>query len=1009
MRWKKKYSDTATNGMTPLYIIREEGMNDFMKFRVQAKRLFPRFFFVDSLEEALAKASNRACVVVSAHQHFHYNAMKMWEELLATTPQGHRVRLSDKQDRDAFYVPVDGMKEGEDVQGPLIFASSGSWEFSLYDFASLEYKEEYGVVAEAYGKDYRNYFRTFLEVSYPTRSLFERHTFRYFRPFLVMIQMNHRTEIAALRLCQRLSAQRYPHFRILVLSPYLVTDMVPDTLFVTGSSMIWAPAQWREKMSRISSKSEWLILVKDAQACLDSLNLYGLNKELLGAPTVETDAFIGINANEYVYNFPHHLFLGSGTLGPWTEMAWLREKRTLCCPPKPFDRLERFLQRKDFEEGLRLINFMLASSTSDVLRLTLAKISFASLCQNYREMETEIFKSITVFPNDYETLNNIFIIVNSCDENNINEEVKKRLYLKLLEFPEESKPQCLFILFKLASIKHVSGEELSKMIRAYARLETKNDDGNKAFLERMMRKIAIEHPESNLLSDLMEVVSKDFRMFTLLESDRHLEIIFNLVEKYYPELILHVCDHMGQYLYDKTDDILARRRVISHNVDILLRGWKKVYTLRQIMGLTFQNFALSYHGVSSRDIFVKKSLFVRKICPSLNYCYDRSRDVRREQEIALNGGRLRIGFLSPFLNRMHSVYKDRHMIIHRLAEHHEVYFFTLQDLDPSVKFTFGKAQHIKLEEDLEKMQTRVDELALDILVYCEIGMHPFIYYLAHMRLARYQLNTWGHSDTSGINTIDYFMTSIYYDNEKTAAANYSEKAVLLRSLCTFYKNPLKRHDTSLFKTRRALGFSQEVHLYLCPQSLFKFSPTFLPYLQDILEKDPKGIIVILDAMAKRDLLLERLDAFHSSFLGRIHFVSAMQHFDYLNLINVCDVMIDTYPFGGCNSSLEAFSLGKMVVTQTAGIINGRFTTGFLRKMGMKEFICKSRKDYVAMAVKIATNPKLQEQIRVTLKEKEKCIFEEEASVTTWKEFLEGLYSNNSKANYPAGNNAETNT
>lgn len=41
-------------------------------------------------------------------------------------------------------------------------------------------------------------------------------------------------------------------------------------------------------------------------------------------------------------------------------------------------------------------------------------------------------------------------------------------------------------------------------------------------------------------------------------------------------------------------------------------------------------------------------------------------------------------------------------------------------------------------------------------------MDPKSYFMAHLKLAKIQINTWGHSDTSGIETIDYFFSSKYH-------------------------------------------------------------------------------------------------------------------------------------------------------------------------------------------------------------------------------------------------------
>ena len=74
----------------------------------------------------------------------------------------------------------------------------------------------------------------------------------------------------------------------------------------------------------------------------------------------------------------------------------------------------------------------------------------------------------------------------------------------------------------------------------------------------------------------------------------------------------------------------------------------------------------------------------------------------------------------------------------------------------------------------KKIVKYMSDLKLDILVYSDIGMTIESVIFAHMRLAPVQINTWGHSVTSGISTVDYYFSSDLYEIEK-AQENYSEK------------------------------------------------------------------------------------------------------------------------------------------------------------------------------------------------------------------------------------------
>lgn len=65
-------------------------------------------------------------------------------------------------------------------------------------------------------------------------------------------------------------------------------------------------------------------------------------------------------------------------------------------------------------------------------------------------------------------------------------------------------------------------------------------------------------------------------------------------------------------------------------------------------------------------------------------------------------------------------------------------------------------------------------------MFADIMSEQMNYFLAFSKLARIQCVFWGNPITSGIDTIDYFMTADATENENTQIhTHYSEQAVLL--------------------------------------------------------------------------------------------------------------------------------------------------------------------------------------------------------------------------------------
>ena len=148
-------------------------------------------------------------------------------------------------------------------------------------------------------------------------------------------------------------------------------------------------------------------------------------------------------------------------------------------------------------------------------------------------------------------------------------------------------------------------------------------------------------------------------------------------------------------------------------------------------------------------------------------------------------GKIRIGVISEFLtdHTIGKLYKD--LIFSLNKEKFETFIFHSQKTNPGEIFNeFKKKEEegilknellpIKL---LEKINI-IKSFELDLIFYPDIGLSIEFYYLALMRLARYQITTFGHPETTGSKSIDYYLISKNCVNKNTQK-HYSEKLLLM--------------------------------------------------------------------------------------------------------------------------------------------------------------------------------------------------------------------------------------
>src|SRR5678815_2597611 len=156
---------------------------------------------------------------------------------------------------------------------------------------------------------------------------------------------------------------------------------------------------------------------------------------------------------------------------------------------------------------------------------------------------------------------------------------------------------------------------------------------------------------------------------------------------------------------------------------------------------------------------------------------------------------MRVGFISRHLFN-HSIGKTTRGLLANLSRER---FETLALFVPPVRddaiSSFIRAncdRAVVLPARLAEARRAIAELELDILFYQDIGMEPFSYFLAFSRLAPVQCVSFGHPDTTGIPTMDYFISNDLFE-PADAQAHYTERLFQLRDLGTlayYYRPPV---------------------------------------------------------------------------------------------------------------------------------------------------------------------------------------------------------------------------
>jgi predicted O-linked N-acetylglucosamine transferase (SPINDLY family) len=261
---------------------------------------------------------------------------------------------------------------------------------------------------------------------------------------------------------------------------------------------------------------------------------------------------------------------------------------------------------------------------------------------------------------------------------------------------------------------------------------------------------------------------------------------------------------------------------------------------------------------------------------------------------------------------------------------------------------------LTLNDDVAENSRRLRELDADLILYPELGMDYRTLALAAQRLAPHQVCAWGHPVTTGLPTIDAFVSCTEME-PADARTHYRERLFTLPGLGTRYPSP----EIPPAATRAALGLPTKGALYLVPQSLFKLHPDNDSVFVDVVRRDADAVLIFFTGIeggplrAFRERLARAFQAAGVAMQAHVLFLPLRSRSDYLQVNLACDVMVDSLHWSGGNTTLDALHAGLPVVTCPGRFMRGRQSMAMLRRLDCAELVVDSPQELAAIAVEIA--------------------------------------------------------
>jgi predicted O-linked N-acetylglucosamine transferase (SPINDLY family) len=277
-----------------------------------------------------------------------------------------------------------------------------------------------------------------------------------------------------------------------------------------------------------------------------------------------------------------------------------------------------------------------------------------------------------------------------------------------------------------------------------------------------------------------------------------------------------------------------------------------------------------------------------------------------------------------------------------------------------------------------------------LLIYPEIGMNHEAAALAALRLAPVQCSYIGHPQTSGMPTIDYFVSGDLIE-PADGQEHYSERLVTLPNI-GFHYEPLELPSVAV--TKQELGLRPGATAFWCAQSLFKYLPQYDEVFPRIAREvgDCQFVFIRHFGQGVTDLFKTRLDrAFAAEGLRADDHCVLLPSMDMSRFAAAsaqCDAMLDSIGWSGGNTTLEALAQDLPVITYQGALMRGRVSSGMLRMMGVPDTIAESLDNFVALAVRMAKDAAWRAAIKRRVADNKVRLYRDRACIAALEEFLD---------------------
>jgi len=315
----------------------------------------------------------------------------------------------------------------------------------------------------------------------------------------------------------------------------------------------------------------------------------------------------------------------------------------------------------------------------------------------------------------------------------------------------------------------------------------------------------------------------------------------------------------------------------------------------------------------------------------------------------------------------------------------EIFLYSLKiESSPIEEYCRKFADHfVLLPLDISIQIQLLRNANLDILFFASnltAKLNRALTLLAMHRLARFQFASICAPFTSGMNTIDYYLSGNLLTPLPEYQEQYHEKLINIEGSGICFQFPISDKVSDSHRSRQDWHATKETIIFISGSNFHKIIPEVRHTWAKIIAETKNSILVLYPfnpvnwgAYDSKQSLIDALKSIFSQYgihENRLIIERPLPSIaDVRSLLKMADIYLDSFPYSGATSLIDPLSVGLPPIEYEGNALRFRQGAAMLREINLSDLIVTNEKSYIQLAVELANNHQKRMDYRNQILEK----------------------------------------